>query len=113
MVFNNNNDNGRGTISYILMRRNGFLCLPYVRPFFSIVSKKMKKHIIRTVPKMTNGLNICIKRRADKTNPLEQTGVVYRLDCLNCDASYVGEAKRSSVQRYSERYTASRSSQDP
>ena len=54
------------------------------------------------VPKITSQLSNIIKKGKDKT-PLEQsTNIVYKIPCSNCDACYVGEAKRQLNERLSD-----------
>jgi len=39
-------------------------------------------------------LNNFIKRCKDRIDPKSHNEVVYKINCLNCDCSYVGQTKR-------------------
>ena len=41
-----------------------------------------------------NKLNCFIKVQKDRLNKDKKTGVVYKINCRDCDASYVGQTKR-------------------
>jgi len=47
-------------------------------------------------------LNKYIKRHKDKIDPKSQNEVVYKIDCMNCNSSYVGQTKRQFKTRIKE-----------
>ena len=49
---------------------------------------------IKVVPKIKYALNRVIKKGKEKVNKNDQLNVVYKVNCNDCDASYVGESKR-------------------
>jgi len=52
-----------------------------------------------TIP---NTLNIFIKTDKDRIKRSGQCNVVYKIDCKNCEASYVGQTKRRLTTRIRE-----------
>jgi len=52
-----------------------------------------------TIP---NTLNMFIKTGKDKIDIFNQIGVVYKINCKDCDASYVGQTKRCLTTRIKE-----------
>jgi len=52
-----------------------------------------------TIP---NTLNIFIKTGKDKIDRSNRCNVVYRIDCRDCEASYVGQTKRRLTTRIKE-----------
>lgn len=49
-----------------------------------------------------NKLNSIIKIHKDSVPRLQRTNVVYKIDCADCDASYVGQTSRRLSTRISE-----------
>jgi len=49
-----------------------------------------------------NTLNKFVKRDKDKIDPKSHNEVVYKIDCLNCSSSYVGQTKRQFRTRLKE-----------
>jgi len=43
---------------------------------------------------VSNTLNKFIKRDKDKIDPMSQTDCVYKIDCSDCEMTYVGQTKR-------------------
>ncbi|KYN08288.1 hypothetical protein ALC62_00718, partial [Cyphomyrmex costatus] len=69
-------------------------------PYHNNVSEKFKKIFgvdseIKIAYKPINSLNQIIKLGKDKLDKFDNTNVVYKIDCLNCDRSYVGQTKRN------------------
>ena len=68
--------------------------IPYTDNLYHQIKKHMKSSPFFCVPKITSQLSSIIIKGKDKT-PLQQfTNIVYKIPCKNCNASYVGEAKR-------------------
>lgn len=59
----------------------------------------MNFNIVQTIPKT---LNCIIKRGKDKLDLLKQTELVYKIDCVNCNACYIGQTKRHLMTRVKE-----------
>jgi len=49
-----------------------------------------------------NTLSIFIKTGKDRIESSNRSGVVYRIDCKDCEASYVGQTKRRLITRIKE-----------
>lgn len=79
-----------------------YLKLPYVHKFYRNISRKLNGFDIKVVPKIKYALNRVIKKGKDKVNKNDQVNVVYKVNCNDCDASYVGESKRGVGVRVSE-----------
>ena len=67
-------------------------------PYLSKVSEKFKKlshiHGFNIAYKPMNKLNTFIKTGKDPLLKDDHCGVVYKINCLNCESSYVGQTKR-------------------
>ena len=78
------------------------MSLPFNSQHFDICKKILTRHNINTIPKYTNTLCNIIKLGKDPTNKLDETGVVYKIPCKNCNYVYIGQTKRSLIDRISE-----------
>ena len=74
------------------------------------MSRRLKSFNITTIPKMIYSLTDVVKRGKDRVSLLDRINVIYKLQCLDCNASYVGETKRSLGTRVHEH---SRDSKNP
>ena len=70
------------------------ISIPYIPKFFNEVKKNLKTYSIRSIPQIYNTLDKIIIRGKDKTDKKTSTNVVYKINCNECNASYVGETKR-------------------
>ncbi|KAG5321416.1 MOS1T transposase, partial [Pseudoatta argentina] len=55
--------------------------------------------------KLMNTLNSIIKSDKDRLERMEQCNVVYKIRCLDCDSSYVGQTKRKVKTRINKHKT--------
>ena len=63
---------------------------------FHRISKLFKDYNIRVIPSLYRCLQSIILRKKEKSNTLDQTNVVlYRFNCKQCPAVYVGQTKRA------------------
>ncbi|EFN74754.1 hypothetical protein EAG_01936, partial [Camponotus floridanus] len=78
----------------------------FVLPFYSNISDKFNKITRNTNIKVAffseNKLNIFIKTHKDPIPKLDNNNVVYGINCLNCEAMYIGQTKRKLKTRISE-----------
>lgn len=79
-----------------------FLCIPYIKGLSDNVCRNLKKFNIDVVFSVPKKLNCVIKRAKDKLVDLKQTEIVYKLNCMQCDASYIGQTKRHLQTRINE-----------
>ena len=104
LKYNNNNSHNSNDIlntnsNYYRLPK---LRLPYVRGFYERTRKKLSKFNILTVPKIGNKLNNVVIKAKDKIPTLEQTNVVYKINCKKCPKIYIGETKREVQCRMSD-----------
>jgi len=65
--------------------------IPYIKNNIARSLKKVGLNIIHTIPKK---LDYAIKRGKDKLPKENMTEVVYKIDCKDCEATYIGQTKR-------------------
>jgi len=72
-------------------------------PFIKHISSSLKTISLKfgcpmafTIP---NTLSIFIKTGKDRIENSNQSGVVYRINCKDCEASYVGQTKKRLITR--------------
>ena len=63
----------------------------HISGFYEKTSRILRKSNIITLPKINNNLSRYIVRGKDKTKKLLENNVVYKINCNNCDSSYVGQ----------------------
>jgi len=88
-VFNNSIDNIVDPRS-----KREFFTIPYLNSIsksFIPVIKKYGFDIAYTIP---HTLNTFVKCGKDNLDPMSNPGVVYKISCQDCNASYVGQTKR-------------------
>jgi len=79
-----------------------FFTVPYMKGISESFRNITKKYDFRLAYTTGNSLNKYIKTGKDKLNPDSCCGVVYKINCHECDASYVGQTKRSLKTRVKE-----------
>ncbi|XP_072039088.1 uncharacterized protein [Amphiura filiformis] len=83
-------------------RSRGMVVLPYVKGVTERVSRVMKKYNVSTAMKPHNTLRRELVHPKDKRDPNNLTQAVYKIPCLNCDLSYIGETGRKFGTRLEE-----------
>ena len=78
------------------------ISLPFYEEFYKKCTPVFKNYNIGTLPKIKKNLKNVIILGKDKSNKRDNTGIVYKFNCKNCPASYVGETKRALKNRISE-----------
>jgi len=99
---NTNHIDKKGKVQGSQMIKKNFFTIPYVRSIsesFLPLAKKYGYDIAYSVP---NTLNRFIKRGKDKIEPTMQNDVVYKINCQDCNSSYVGQTKRKLGTRLKE-----------
>ena len=80
----------------------GSVCLPYAGPVSEALARNIRKYGVQVHMKPTNTIRQKLVHPKDKVDKLEQAGVVYKISCNDCPASYVGETERRLQTRVSE-----------
>ena len=65
-------------------------------------TKKFSNHKNTKINKNTKIFSQLINLDKDKLNLLDKLGVVYKIDCTNCNMTYLGQTKRKLACRVSE-----------
>jgi len=97
-IFNNNNK----TTDKINGEKKKYFTVPYVDKISDNLKtfiKKSKLQIAHTIP---NKLSKFIKTGKDKLDPISYCDVVYKINCKDCDTSYVGQTKKCLKTRIQE-----------
>ena len=80
----------------------GHVTLPYVGGVTEALSRKMRKLGITTHARPLDTIRRRLVAAKDKDDTTELCGVVYHLECANCDNQYIGETERPFKKRLSE-----------
>ena len=91
-IRNNNNNYTKENKS---KNYNRVVVIPFVQGVYERISHKLKNYQINVVPKSANSLNKIITKGKDKIKKCDKNNVIYRVKCKDCNASYVGQTKRS------------------
>ena len=85
----------------------GSVSLPYVGPVSEAVARYIRRTGIQVHMRPTNTLRAKLVHPKDKTERLEQAGVVYKIQCNDCPDLYVGETERRLNTRFKEHHRSS------
>lgn len=85
-----------------MTNKKDFFTVPYVKNISERFSRLTKKYDLNIAYSCHNSLGRFIKTGKDKIDNFCRSNVVYRLNCLECDASYVGQTKRQLNTRLKE-----------
>jgi len=80
---------------------NNALTVPYIKEISNGIKRAVGKNcdIRYTIPKKLNNI---IKKGKDKLDNKMNTGVVYKLECNDCEKVYIGQTKRHLETRIKE-----------
>lgn len=90
----NRDHNNTLDTDHINFDKTSFISLPYVNNASYDLGRLLRGVGLNVVYKITKKLNILIKRGKDVLQNNDKTNVVYKLNCQNCNMSYVGQTKR-------------------
>ena len=76
--------------------------IPHVDGFYNSMCGMLKKHGIVPIPNIINNNSNLVIKAKDRTPKGEKTNVIYKIECEQCDASYVGQTKREASVRIGE-----------
>ena len=88
-------------------RYKGSVFLPYVGPVTEALARNIRKTGVTTHIKPFNTIRGRLVHPKDKLDRLEQAGVVYKIACNDCTATYVGETERKLNTRFKEHHRSS------
>jgi hypothetical protein len=80
------------------------ISIPYYKHISENIKKILFKYDIKVVFK--RGLTVRNMLNNNKRNKLDKAGLVYKINCNECDAIYVGETKRKLITRLTEHKNA-------
>ena len=79
-----------------------YVSVPYIPGISERVSHIFRKFDIKIAHKPTNTIKNKICHLKDKRKNLDKAGVVYQVDCNDCQAKYIGETGRQTRDRMKE-----------
>ena len=77
----------------------GLAVVPYVQGVSDRVKRTLEHFNIRTAFKPIRTLASVFKKPKDRPSEEKIAGIVYRVECKDCDFSYIGESKRCWASR--------------
>ena len=95
-------DNVSNTNDIIRQIPENCITVPYIKGLSERLLRILKNHglhVLYTVPK---SLDCVIRRGKDRLDCFKQTNLVYKINCGNCDATYIGQTKRHLETRIKE-----------
>lgn len=81
---------------------NKIFVIPYVKDISEMIVSTVKKTNLTIGYRCLNKLDRIIKVQKDKNNISSNSNVIYKINCKDCNASYVGQTKRQLQTRIKE-----------
>ena len=78
------------------------MSVPYIKGTYERVQRALSKHNIRLASKPSNTLKRKLNNAKQRTPAPETTTAVYKINCNECDAHYIGETKKQVRDRIKE-----------
>ena len=79
-----------------------YVSVPYIKGTYERVQRALSKHNIRLASKPSNTLQRKLNNAKQRTPAPETTTAVYKINCNECDAHYIGETKKQVRDRIKE-----------
>jgi len=76
--------------------------IPYAKDFANKISNVLCDSEIKTAYKYNNKLHQFIKPKKDPLQNIQKNNVVYKIECSDCKATYIGQTKRQLGTRIKE-----------
>ena len=99
------NDANPQPVNNIPRRKPKSVFIPYIQGFSEKLQKIYKKYNINTIHKPYNTLKELLVHPKDPTEDLDKCGVIYRIDCEQCDNFYIRESARKLRVKINEHQT--------
>jgi hypothetical protein len=80
--------------------KNSFFTIPYMEEISNGFTQITKKHKFKIAFRCCNKLNKFIRTDKDSLNHMKLSDVMYKISCLECDATYIGQTKKNWEQEY-------------
>ena len=68
--------------------------MPYIKNLSENLKYSLSKIGLKVLYSVPKKLDTIIKRGKDKISKLDKTEIVYKINCKNCEFSYIGQIKR-------------------
>lgn len=81
---------------------NKFVVIPYIETISELVASAIKKFDVNVGYRCIKKLNRFVKVHKAKNKHFNHSNVIYKINCKNCDASYIGQTKRQIRTRFKE-----------
>ena len=88
-------------------RPKGSVTLPHLGPVTDALARNIRKRGVQVHIRPTNTIRSRLVHPKDKLDKLDQAGVVYKIECKECDDTYVGESARQLKDRFNEHHRSS------
>ena len=82
--------------------------IPYIQGISERISRTLASHDVQVAHRSVRKLRSIFKSPKDPTSPSTQCGVIYKIDCQDCDKVYVGQTKNSLGTRVNQHRAALR-----
>ena len=79
-----------------------YFCIPFVKSISENLKNSLKKHNVKVAYSGINNLQNFIHPQKDRLSNKDKMNVVYKINCRDCDASYVGQTGRKLSTRLAE-----------
>lgn len=73
---------------------NNYISLPYVRGTSENIQKILEKHQLKVAHKPNNCSSKCFSKMCPKYDAGEHAGVVYKIQCKQCNGAYIGQTQQ-------------------
>jgi len=73
--------------------RNKIFLIPYMKDVSSDI-KRLVKNCVDVIYSIPKKLDLFIKKGKDRLNVEKNTEIVYKINCMKCDQTYIGQTKR-------------------
>ncbi|KYQ56914.1 hypothetical protein ALC60_04118, partial [Trachymyrmex zeteki] len=74
-----------------------YFILPFLSNITNTITSFINKLIVTTGYRCLNKLNSFIKVHKDRVNKTSNQNVVYKINCNDCNASYVGQTRETAT----------------